>query len=254
MKKTFMQSLKEDMANFNGFDAFEAPKLDRNLTKTAALAGMSADAKTLILGNQGNDIDDITFMKSPSGANTVKAQINLFLQPTNGVLNISYGVLFGNAAAMSNYSRIPKEIPNVNIIGTSVVNNENLQIDSQDNLGNATSVIVSGGNVPYTGFLGNLASSKFIINGIRASVNNILYVSQFDQPIVVVARSLFGKGSDNSFTPSSFISPDQNQSLVVDIPVKIFMDKYKSLVIPIESGLGAGLIYKLSMYITAFDL
>jgi hypothetical protein len=89
----------------------------------------------------------------------------------------------------------------------------------------AASVRVRCKQVAYGTLLGAISSDRFIINNIRYGIADATKVSQYDNNIVLLRQSLFGKAQNDNVSPSSFKRPDQFQTNVVDIPLKKGIDK-----------------------------
>lgn len=246
--KKFLKELKketEKLSDFNGFDGFELSKIP---------VGVQAAAGKAALDKQTTETDlNLQFSKSPGGATKTTAKLTVQLRPGT-VVNIekAYGVLFGFIAAMSNYSKVVKNIDDVTIVAVEPSGNENLKITSENGDGDRSEVIISTGVVAYNSFMGNLAASRFNCTGIRCSLNSANYIEQFSENITIYRRSMFGRATENSFNPASFIDPQQNQQLVVDVPVDFAVDKYTQLIVPVLTKY-PDMVYTLDMYIEHID-
>jgi len=234
----FFEQLEAAANGIKAFDGFEAVQMSPDIISRAGMANMSATAS------------DGVELLSMSGK-VITAKINVSMAATGGNnLPRAYAAIFGYSAAMSNYSRVPAVIPGVSIIGTLTRASENLVLVSENGAAVQQEIEISTNEVPYLAVLGNLASAKFKIAGIRAQTNNPL---QLAESITIHNQSLFGREERNSVRPADFVTPEQNIPGIVNIPLNIEMDKYKTMIIPFRSDI-AGLTYNLSIYIQYFDL
>lgn len=91
-------------------------------------------------------------------------------------------------------------------------------------------VIIKCKDVAYGTLLNSISSDLFTINGIRYSVPALAFTGQFDNAFTLANQSLFGKVNNDTFNPMSQLTPQQQQSNVVDLPFIWKIDKNKILV------------------------
>ena len=89
---------------------------------------------------------------------------------------------------------------------------------------NVDIITISCNQNPYISFLENLKTSAITLTKNYVRVNSTNVLSQFGQPVNIATRSLYGKSSNDNFTPSSFLSPDQQQTTVLAVPMKFELD------------------------------
>jgi hypothetical protein len=77
---------------------------------------------------------------------------------------------------------------------------------------------------PYGSFLQAIGSDTFIINMIRYKVAKTLE-SQFENQLVILKLSLFGRTTDDTIDPQTYITSGTFQENISDIPAKLPVDK-----------------------------
>lgn len=85
--------------------------------------------------------------------------------------------------------------------------------------------ITSSSAASYPAFLGATVSDVFACAGIRQNVPTAQAQLQQSEELVIKRESIFGKEESNRISPSAFVNPDQNQSGIVDIPLRFNIDK-----------------------------
>lgn len=84
--------------------------------------------------------------------------------------------------------------------------------------------------VPYRALLEATMNGSFRIDTIRATYSSS---NQIAQPIVHRDRTILGGTRENNINPNDYFRPDQFQSLRVDIPVGLSIDRQKGLFFPV---------------------
>jgi len=83
--------------------------------------------------------------------------------------------------------------------------------------GNTDTITVSCSNFPYTSFIKATLVDLFTIRAIRMSISDTTQTGNFDNPLILVRRSIFGKDERDSLVPSSYIDPKNFKDNRVDI-------------------------------------
>lgn len=94
---------------------------------------------------------------------------------------------------------------------------------------NVDTVVVTCDTYPYPAFLTATLSDLLRLSKVRMTLSDATQTRQFDQALVSVANSPFGKNVTNRVTPSTFKTPAQFQQGIVDIDAVFDMDKETTL-------------------------
>lgn len=89
---------------------------------------------------------------------------------------------------------------------------------------NAAETIVRCANVPYCSLLSALGSDLVTLNMIRYVVPAAA-LAQLAQQMTLIKGSLFGKTSQDTLDPQTFITPGTFQNMIADIPIDLPIDK-----------------------------
>lgn len=89
--------------------------------------------------------------------------------------------------------------------------------------------IVRCTQVAYGTLLNALSSDRFVMNMIRYVIPDITTITQYSNNIGYFTQSLFGKFHGDYTSPNSFKKPEQQQNGLIDIPLKVGIDKQKAL-------------------------
>jgi hypothetical protein len=92
-------------------------------------------------------------------------------------------------------------------------------------------VIIRCTQVAFGTLLESLASDRFVLNKIRYVVpdETATSLAQYAQNIGMFKQSLFGKFDSDYLSPNSYKVPEQQQKNLIDIPLKIGIDKQRAL-------------------------
>jgi hypothetical protein len=90
--------------------------------------------------------------------------------------------------------------------------------------------IISCTTVPYRALLEATMNGSFRIDTIRATFSSS---NQIAQSIIHRDRTILGGTRENNINPNDYFRPDQFQSLRVDIPVGLSIDRQKGLFFPV---------------------
>lgn len=126
-----------------------------------------------------------------------------------------------------------------NVLNTNIANDGNRPAFAADGslvFDDGTGQISVSSNTPdfgnYRAIFETLKHQAFRCDLIRLKVAD---ADQFDQAFTLKARNMYGKTVTNNVAPSDYINPDQNQNLIVDIPINLIFDAYTSLVFNVPS-------------------
>lgn len=89
--------------------------------------------------------------------------------------------------------------------------------------------VTSGAAASYPALLAATASDVFVLNNIRVSLSDATLVSQYNTSLAAVKKTIFGRTVENDLSQATFKKPEQFQSGIIDIPVKIGIDKESAL-------------------------
>jgi hypothetical protein len=241
--QTGINHLEEDYEtdSFEDFENYEMLEPEYMQKRNAALrqgqnatkAGQTADSAMLrTYGNKWRKAKNAGLKRRPNApisAGKIGSYSALYdiviSRPTANITSALPIVLFAPKYFTSNYTNFFSSNPLPAGVTLAITTSAN---------GNVLFTFTSGANIdvitiscnqnPYISFLENLKTSAITLtkNFVRVSSTNSL--SQFGQPVNVLTRSLYGKASQDNFTPSSFLSPDQQQTTVLAVPMKFEID------------------------------
>ncbi len=86
--------------------------------------------------------------------------------------------------------------------------------------------IVHCNQLPYASLLAASSSDRFVINKVRYGVASPAVLTQYNEQMLWARQGLFGKKTDDSINPNSFKSPMQQQVNLIDMDVRLPIDKY----------------------------
>jgi|WetSurMetagenome_2_1015567.scaffolds.fasta_scaffold02016_11 hypothetical protein len=90
-------------------------------------------------------------------------------------------------------------------------------------------VIVRCTQVAYGTLLESLSSDRFVLNMVRYVIPDVTLIAQYSNQIGIFRQSLFGRGTTDYLSPNSSKKPEQQQSGIIDIPLKKGFDKESAL-------------------------
>lgn len=99
--------------------------------------------------------------------------------------------------------------------------------------GNIDIVEVSIEELPILSFLAFMGEDKFVIGTSQYGISDVTKLVQFQQRNLIYDLSLFGAAKNDGFTAQTYRSTKQNQNDIVDIKVPIYVNKNRTLVLPI---------------------
>lgn len=93
--------------------------------------------------------------------------------------------------------------------------------------------VIRTSDVPAATLLAATNSNTFKINMIRYNVT-AGQETQFRNPILITDETMFGKFSSDPINPESFKNPEQNQNNIIDLDVKVEINKQKGLALDVD--------------------
>lgn len=99
---------------------------------------------------------------------------------------------------------------------------------------NTDHIDVTCQQTPYPALVRASQFDLLKIAGIRYSLSNAANTVQFNNAIIIDERSIFGGKRQNEITPSTYVSPDQFQSGIVDITQGFETDKETTVITSIS--------------------
>ena len=168
------------------------------------------------------------------------------LRTTNTIAAALPVAIFGALADANDYQQILTPfLP----AGTAVeiVRRANRYIFRYTQDANIDIIEVDCQQTPYPSLVRASQFDLLKVAGIRYSLSNSANTAQYQNAIVLDERSIFGAKKQNEITPSSYVSPDQFQSGIVDIPQSFETDKETTIVTSI--GNFANFSVNLSMFV-----
>jgi hypothetical protein len=117
---------------------------------------------------------------------------------------------------------------NTGSAGTSA---RKLILNFEDSVGGKDGIEVTCTQNNYPSLLNATLVDIMTLGGIRYGISNSANVAQFDEEIKVVKRSLTGRQTNDSLTPSQYKSPEQFQSGIIDITEGFSIDKQTTIVL-----------------------
>lgn len=254
--------LEEDYEtdNYENYEAYEMLEPEYMQKRNAALrsgqnstkAGQTADSA--MLRTYGNKWRKAKNAASKGGGTKTISQGKLgnysalydivISRPTINIASALPIVLFAPKYFTSNYTNFfannPLPAGVTLVISTSATGNVLFTFTSGVNVDVVT---VSCNQNPYISFLENLKTSAITLTKNYVRVNSTNSLSQFGQPVNIATRSLYGKSSNDNFTPSSFLSPDQQQTTVLAVPMKFELDGVTGWITSMEAVAGSILTF-----------
>lgn len=107
-------------------------------------------------------------------------------------------------------------------------------------------VIIRCTQTGYGSLLDALNSNKFQTNMVRYNVpsSGATDLAQYDNQLRMTRMSIFGKRSDDFASPNSFKIPEQQQANIIDVPLKVLVDK--------EAAIGTYMNYNVANFTLSF--
>lgn len=165
--------------------------------------------------------------------------------------------IFGFLEAESGFSRVlplPSGVSiksvNIGAVNGPIANSQVCKIEYEAGA-NTDSVTITCSQNPYPSLLRATGIDVYQLSGIRYSLSDVTKLEQFDEQFAVKVRTLTGKTTEDSLTPSQFKDPQQFQAGIIDIKQAIKVDKETTIV----SGLipVSGFSFSLNFFLSRLD-
>lgn len=117
---------------------------------------------------------------------------------------------------------------------------------------NTDTVDIFCNEIPYPAFVQNSGLDMYQINNIRYSISAAAAQDQFSNRFEIRKSSIFGLEAKQTLTPITFRDPKDEQTTIIDMPIRQPMDKETFIVHPITNTGGALFEVTLSMFIQHF--
>lgn len=245
----------ENFFRRQGMDAFRARQAARQVVRNPASL-MAIRREMAANGGQGKVYTGVNPAARvvKGGAGKSAALFNIIIKRES--VNIPGGVLLpvpvlGFTPSVTGYKfLIDQEMPSgVSLLSMSMgskgigvvpdVSDVNSAVFRyQDSLGNIDSVRVSCNEVPYPYFVESLGTNDFSLSKMRLSLSDKTQLSQFNNPLVIAEKSMFGKSNSDGITPTQFNDPKNFKDGIIDIDGSFEFDKNKALITKMIGVLG----------------
>jgi hypothetical protein len=104
---------------------------------------------------------------------------------------------------------------------------------------------------PYPSFLLATQNDLFKLTKVRYSLSDVAQLAQFNNPLQLTERTMFGKVQTNNVSVGAYKSPDQFQNGIIDINGEFSIDSETSIVSQINNA-GAGFSITISAFVQKF--
>lgn len=214
-----------------GMDSYTAKVTAAKAIQVPAMAAKIRQAMTLSNVGDGQGLGRI--LPGQPGNVLAAATFNISVKRLTAALAAPLPfVLFGNQDYTSGYRKIiggiiplPTGITLTSVKGGEVDGLPNSVRFEYTDGANTDIVEVSSSTYPYPSLLSSTNTDLLRLSKIREKLSNATLTEQYDNDLVTVSSSPFGKSTQNQVTPASFITPEQFQSGVVDIDAVFDVDK-----------------------------
>jgi hypothetical protein len=150
---------------------------------------------------------------------------------TNNISAALPVAVFGALADANNYQQTLTPLLPPNVILTITREDAAYRFRYTDQITlNVDQILVTCQQTPYPALVRASQFDILKVAGIRYSLSNSSNVAQYQNSLVIDERSIFGAKKQNELTPTSYVSPDQFQSGIVDIPQAFDTDKETTLI------------------------
>lgn len=199
--------------------------------------------------------------KTVVSSGKVTAMFNINVKREGATINASLPVpIFGYNDIMSAFSDIV-DLPSgvtlnaiscgaINIGGSGIADSEKLVIEYRSG-GNSDKVIVTCNEVPYPVMLHAMSGNNFELSRIRQKLSDATQQQQFFEKVSLVNRTIFGKKTEDSFTPAQFDDPKNFKDGILDFTGTFLIDKQKTLLTNIIAV--NNFSFSLSMFVTTYE-
>jgi hypothetical protein len=222
--------LDDALQDLENMDSLEADNHIEHLKRVAAKKGDSSALRQLQKAQNSLRSNAPRSFGGNASAQGVKGAVAaaFTLKVTRDSANIAQYLpfaLFGANASHSAYEQIITPMLPSGVVLTSVaIGRDNASTTNRQKAiftftegVNVDTVTVECKQVPYPDLLAATSSDSFRISQIRYSLSDSAQLAQFDEEIQLISKSIFGKTTSDTLTPSSYKAPDQYQNGIIDL-------------------------------------
>lgn len=249
-ERNYVDSLRDLGSNFENLEEnsnFETEMLEvESLERNGKISGRQASAfRNALMSKRGHGV-------TGHGAK-VEAQFSFKVKRLSNELPFALPVpFFGSIDRNVNWAGLFALPTGVRIGDLTITADGDLLITYQrPSDGAQDQIILSCTEVPYICLLENMISDVFALSKMRINVSDVAQISQFNNSLQLINRSLFGNVTNSKIGVSAFKSPYQNQSNIIDVDGIVALDKSKTLLYAINPV--TGLEVQFDSFVAVYD-
>ena len=238
----------------DGYDADNATGPRKVMPRPRTLAPASALRKSSLQTPKGGPVAANNFTITITNDDTTASTVQLFYaqnsvsEVSNPELPLHVPLLSATVSSIPNGGDPATTAIFYGRLGTAIAGKTGVYWNEQGDLvfitdnGNTT---IHCNEIPYRDLFNHTRNNSILITRIRMTVTN---QAQFNNSFNFVERTIFGMSKTNVLAPNNEFSPDQFQSLKLDIPKKIPIDKQKGWNYRVESGNTVQMVMSIAFY------
>jgi hypothetical protein len=253
-----VQNLLNDAANFDSFEAFEnyvASTRPDLYNKVMSQAGSMR--KMSLAPRRGTNVPALGRVEiggsknTPSAAATFTFKVKRVSDNINHVLPLPIFGYLGQNNSFADFVN-PLMPTNVSLAVTYQANGDIYFTYTNTVDGDSDNIIVTCNEIAYRTFLEATGITKMVVNKVRYDISDVTKLSQFSNNFLIAAKDLMGKYSSENVTPSTFKSPEQYQSGIVDLDIKAQIKPETCFVLGMGTN-GANFTVTLTNFVSILD-
>lgn len=254
-----VQNLLSEAANFDSFEAFEnyvAATRPDLYNKVMSQAGAMRKRNLSPMKTTTPALGRVAVMGSkntPSAAATFTFKVKRLTDNIpNAVLPVPIFGYLGQNNQFADFINplLPaggyEIVVSFNTAGDMIITYNNITASLTD------TVIVSCNEIAYKTFLQATGITKMVINKVRYDISDVTKLAQFSNNFLIAAKDLMGKYSSENVTPSTFKSPEQYQSGIVDLDISAQIKPETCFVLGMGNN-GANFTVTLTNFVSILD-
>lgn len=227
---SYLEDLADEAANFENAEGRR-----RYVTQQATRALQMANNQSVMGTKIKPRIPSVTIGDIQS-----KAQFSLQIVRDSNTINQTLPVpLFGVVALEEEYAtflagQIPAGLTLDIELGNGAANPLIAKFTyTETATGKINIISVSCANVGYAALIRATMTDVIQVNRMRYSISDVTKLGQLGQNLTLIKQTLFGKLDRNNLTPSTYRSPQNLNSGLVDIDVNAYIDKDSAIIVNI---------------------
>ena len=223
-----VQNLLSEAANFDSFEAFEnyvaavRPDLYNKVMSSAGSMKRSSLAPNVIATRGAKALPSNKNVMIAGGKNTPSAAATFTIQvirETNLIAGTLPVGLFGYLGQNNTYADfINQYLPTGVTVSLQFNQDGSIYFEFFDGT-NTDYVLVKCNEIAYRAFINATGISNIQVNKVRYDISDTSKTQQFSQTFNIASKDLMGKFKQETLTPSTFKSPEQFQSGIVDLDI-----------------------------------